>query len=1849
MRKQIEKLYRKAWGRRLLSLALCVVMFTSLVPAAFASQDFYNPVVQHMTTNSRSLYKDSTPAQIKAVIDGMFANGKIPYMLDKSYNVNWDEVDARSFYRSSEFDKYREQYGLSRHGGDGIIVCDGSAPNYYILEDQDFYIPTPSIRGGEDTIKGKYKTYFLEKLLEAWWTSMSQEQQWNMLNKWWENYGSTIPSTIDVDDEDLTVVSKFVAYQGVSLFRAPFEGSMRDAYAAIVNGEEFRKEEAEKNTVDLTKNTYLLRVDTGILSGDNVLYLGIRYRDVNGEERTEFLFPNEGSLSEGYRLAESFGNPQDRINTVHNVTGYQVSNAYGNQKGLRSNSTDTYLFQTDYELAECLSIDVMMRYTTGGKGWTCKGIYLYKVSGVYGVEMAGYYSDNYYISFAGEMLVKLKEDTVNFELDQSDRMFRITEAESNLYTLQKIDANDEMRQYDSRANTYLFKVDFADTYKAGIESLAARYGDERRLRQVAEALTLNVTYIDTYGKNRTISMPMITSTIAWLVETGMVSEELPIAGIAQQGESILFPGTLPEFRELKQVTVTYGRNAATKAGITGDAGTIREERLSSLNNDTISITGLQIYNDDVDVTVRVTPTDETGKSQENAATLQMSVASEYHPLYYFAWTDPTGFQIKPGESNLTSRITQYVPGSKIESLELNTAERYLVEIDTDDPARAGTEETLYLCLGYICDGIEVQSPTIDLKDGTTEFYGYWPGKTGDAAYQAGAGAGGTMRCIVTLDKVQRFTKATLSLGGAASDDWQMKAIRIYALGGLGKRSIVWEDSNISDRMITREIKDSDIRLLAQYPNALDETERQVTENGDEIIPDKVYLNSAIYEKTILFGDSSRSVIEEKPRVDWNEIRYSMSFEDTMQDLGFVNTASTYQVDVKVASNSQAGGADDCGSNNLFYFRLVFEGGSSGYVLANQQLTADGFRADRVESFDISTNEDYGALEAIYILPETDSGSDNHDPYDKLNISSITVTQKSTESLQKSWTFNNVGWVDVHLEDKRAESAIGGREGRSEAEMVNIYASPASGYSLNLVVAMTTGSYDRDIDDVNASASDENPQFVGSLVATVEYYDQNNTIRQKSIDVVKAMYEYNLQTPEYYNGETFASSGGMTEHTSRSDPDTMFRGEHTDRFFMSLTDVKQLIRMRFGASMEQGKGSALWKLSDVSVFEIQKAGMLQINADDEYEYSGEYKRIWSSTDDMGYTLKLMAPETKDQLLGPQQQIPVTFNKNEYLVDKTEAKWISKIDPVPTSNTDTLNMYVYMKEGPLEPPASEYNLSLQVKWKSRGSQTTYQDTIFPTEKTTITGTEGQAANHRTMFYYTGLNTPGLGAVSGFSWDYDILGSVNPHVDYAIVQHLRSGVVINTYIYTGSGLAQEVKRTTQTVKLQLSPDTAETLLEKDICDLAVGFTYQTESELLRCESLGIKSSRTAENEGGSSASITGKTHYEFMSTQYVKDENGNPTNALRYQKVKPGMIVEIPFQEKDLGKITGLIVGKVGGLQATVDSAYICEYAGDTCIGWYNFAEVTELDLTPTEIGETISQVMPVHMELITDGEARIASSGSTNGDAAPIRMTMTYVNSLSNLREDLVIDDIHTYMNGGFREIADGKYKAELDFLGRNIGAIRYITLEPYAEDASSSAMFNLYSVSCSETVNMTEKQQKKTFTTPVLVLQEAPVSVNLSTIVLTLKAQTPTLAGTVTNEPADAKNPAKVTILPGKSVSIITSLTGSMDGYGFKVSTVRRVGAEGSEIVNCHRINGSEIIVTPPDNYGTEPEVYVVTVSSEEAPTDVFAQVIITVPVSEIEPEENSAPSEGKDDSSDSEKKSGGGEETPTAGGESAGE
>ena len=49
-------------------------------------------------------------------------------------------------------------------------------------------------------------------------------------------------------------------------------------------------------------NTFILQVETGVSPGNNVLYFGVRYKDEKGQLHTQFIYPHEGALLEGYNL-----------------------------------------------------------------------------------------------------------------------------------------------------------------------------------------------------------------------------------------------------------------------------------------------------------------------------------------------------------------------------------------------------------------------------------------------------------------------------------------------------------------------------------------------------------------------------------------------------------------------------------------------------------------------------------------------------------------------------------------------------------------------------------------------------------------------------------------------------------------------------------------------------------------------------------------------------------------------------------------------------------------------------------------------------------------------------------------------------------------------------------------------------------------------------------------------------------------------------------------------------------------------------------------------------------------------------------------------------------------------------------------------------------------------------------------------------------------------------------------------------------------------------------------------------------------------------------------------------------
>lgn len=1539
------------------------------------------------------------------------------------------------------------------------------------------------------------------------------------------------------------------------------------------------KETADKKK--LVDNTYLLRVDTGVSPGTNVLYFGVRYRDVNNREHTEYLFPHEGSLSEGYELAEKYGTPKTRLQTVYNVTDYSVENSYEKTEGLTANSSDNYLFVSDYEMKEFLGLDIFMRYPMDGreytKGWYCSGLYFYRVDEIYGIDMAGYYSDDYYISFRGELMSKLSDQNgnggVDFALDKTDVLYRLGRESDVEYAISA--PTEDEKYYDSHASEFLFKFDFADIYGGGIEALSARYGDGNRIKQPAEALTLSITYEDIYGENKTVNLPVITSALAWAVENGIVDMSLPIAGIAQQGESIMFSGTLPDVKDIKNFRLVYGAQAASYAGIKPADGVIRSERIAMLEKDTFNLTGIQIYNSDVKVNASV-----------NGAVMNLSVDETCTPTFYYTAPDSNGFAMKSGAYDMQQRVKKYDGGSLVPPAEKSD---YVVVITTDSMERAGTTEDIQIKFNYVAtDGTNKSTNAIDLREAAQNFYGYWPGKIDDAAYATGVSPGGQIAFQLAVTDVNKFTGATFTMNSKNQDDWQMSDFRIYNVKQVGKRQIVWENLDFSDRRITRPFEQSENALIVHYPNLLDLKDSE-QDSG------KLYLGGSEYTKTISFGENSKSVVEKKEHVDWSKIRYSMTLDEAKQDLGFTDADSKYKVEVKVASDNSSNMEDgDCGSQNLFYFKLIFEGGSSGYVLANQQLTADGFRADRIETFYVTTNEDYGALTAVSIIPGDDLENTSKDPFDKLNISYINVTKQNNAGLAKTWKVDQVGWIDINYRDTGAENAMGGRSGRTEGEMAHTYAVSQRGYSVNLLFTMNTGSYERSALDVNYDASKENPQYAGSMVATVEYYDNSGMIRKQSVDVVRAMYEYANREPLYYN-ETFQTSDGENETRAKSDPGFMFRGGHVDRFIVSLTDVRQIIRIRFGASSEV---STTWKLKNVNVYTIESEGQVLLSTENEYKRTNTLKELCTSTDDVGYPLKVFAPETGSQTLGEEQGVTVNFTPHVVKVDTSGSEWTASIEKTPSGKNDTLNFYVHMSEAETETPISRYKMRCSFGWNSREEgDANRNDPVGMLEKS--------ADGH--MFYMTGVRAAGFNNLNYVTLRAEAAEQLNAHVDYVVVQHVRSGVTIDNFYLPFGGRNADlpdgftVKYPTeeessptirgthekQVVKLFFSENMQETELMKGVNDVVVAIRYRTINDVAK----------------SSTDKFYYNSSYVYLGEITEPAPPGSDKEKQKYTKITPGMIAEVEFNEGFVQEITGVTVASVGSLKATLDSACAGVYDSETgkCLEWYSFANGRELTTTPYPIPTSEENVVPVKMTFKTSEDAKIISTGADSGTLCPIRMKVIYTNAMTKQRSEMTIDDIRKFVtDGSFRREADGSALTTIEFFMKNVDSIRAVTLEPYTDSMSTSAVWGVDQVSCEAMVN--RNAIKSTAAVNKLIAEGSPASVNLSTVYVKLKATAFNDETGITEERNTEYNGStSITVKSGRTVTITPTVVGSLDGYGYTVSAQRGSGIE----VDCYSNNGSTVTFTPPVNETANDVTYIVTISSQEMP-DVKCSITVTV-------------------------------------------
>ena len=1368
------------------------------------------------------------------------------------------------------------------------------------------------------------------------------------------------------------------------------------------------------------ENMYAIVTTTGAAAGDCVTYFSVRYTDEEDTIRSEFIFPTGGTVKESYDLLAAVSTPQERLDDLRNTFGYEPSRSFGEGKGLRQNATDIYFFHTYKKIKTVHSIDMFMTHDTE-KGsryeWTCNDIRLYKVNRLFGVEMTGYYSGSWFANFSGDLIAKFLATQWNsgdFSVTSSDKLFRIGMDENAVYDL-TTDFSKEKTAVSYNASAVakklVFRYDLTDLYGAGIEALANLYKDNKaplKDMELVESLSAIITYDDIYGASRKVTLPVILSSVGWAIESNPALADKAVIGIAQQGDTVLFEATLPDFAALTGYSLFFGQDSADKAGLRFSSGdnTRRQERLAALGKEDIFYAGLSIFDAEKAGAYATT---------EDAVLL---MTTQGNPMYYYKTPNATGQKMSNNQQKNVYGDLKVPPAAQTGAftfLSTNTGTtKYIFEIKTDEPETASTTDDIIMRLSYLStDGNTKRTDRILLRTAVQDYYGFWPSKEdAEVAYLAGVSSGGKLIFALELDDVDYFTEVELTLvseenahtvmtgkdddasktsAAGRLDDWQLAGIRIYKVTSLSQRKATWLDGDLhmsgftTDRNITREFDNTRVR---------------------QTFDQKFLLSQSSPTKTLTFSDTGDTEVQTGD-VDWERIKTSMSYNETVQDLGFDRTRFTYTVNVTVQSNQVADEElGDCGSVNKFYFQLIFADGTSGYVQANQQLTGDGFRAGKTESFKISTNRNYGDVKAIRIIPD-DTVDEENNIYDKLNVKEINVIQDSTSGLSCTWNFSPVGWIGIDYQDIGVRSTANGQKLRTELEISRNSLVSTKGYSLNLLFAMTTAEY-----------TGEDPVYDGAIEGTIYYKDGNGIVCPASVDIGKAIAEYAERDPIMGSNANPGVAGKYV-----IDREYMLRENHIDRFTVALTNVKEILYMDIEV---RGTVNTTWNLTDVSVYMINKDGPLIINSCDEYQHEAELTCICNTISEDGYHLKTnYDPEHNNSI---PVIYPVVFT--DYTIEVSTDDFTAEIERTPTGDDDSCNVFLYPKTG--TDLGSLDKVSLGLKYQSREFDRPFQVSL---SKMNIAPELGS-------LYYRGLSTKSMTKLN----ELIVESNRDVYFDHAIVQQVRSGVIVRTYyvpmdpalnahISAVSGVPYKFEQLNekQIVSLQFSEDTVETALVANLTDIAVGFTYNTTTD---------------------SSSITYQSAFVYLTDQQIA-------------KICAGMRVDLSFDECCVDDIKEITIAAKDSVAATVTCATASTYK-------------TNID-GDLEFDKEFSFSTPV---MVTRNKQTINADDPTRSNVADLTLKVAYdLTKMSNLTpndrvslvigytdragdiEEMVIDDIEDYRVPSETVTNDG---ITLNVLVPHVMSLQYAMFEPHSSDPTVTAGLPLATVDASWTLQGVKK-------------------------------------------------------------------------------------------------------------------------------------------------------------------------------------
>ena len=1139
---------------------------------------------------------------------------------------------------------------------------------------------------------------------------------------------------------------------------------------------------------------------------------------------------------------------------------------------------------------------------TSSKGtWTIQGLSIYKVKRYKSYEEYGLVSGQKFLDFEGYMIADVKKrggGTLTFSTSGVDTLITIGGAEdSNYCDIVNYGAVEVKRSFASDSSLYSIRMDMADQLNAGIDAFTNSDGTKLSGDNgIVEDIAIEMQYKDTHGWTRKVTLPFILS--SYMAASKACGDDT-ILGFAGRGDTVAMQGIFPEFDKLATSPKIYVGNTArsiiSEKGINVSSPTKKmNTAITATAADDISLAGISMYKGGC--MPYVAGGTDSGGQALTGATLQY-VFESAEPFQYYTTTDTKGRMVK-ANGNDTIKLVAYKSGSPLVASVFGR-DRYLVTLKTSDKKRSGTKDDISLMFHYEKqDGTQATTISYRVKQGANDFLGSWPTKMGGNYIEtAGLGDGGDISFLIEAPDLKTFNGVDISLLG--DDEWVMDNLIISLVDDVQLRRAYLKNENNTNYWIERQmtiapifsLKGLDAYVEDDDGNALDEDGRQVEkkkeqkydDDGNPVYDDDgnpVYvevedddssnqtrtMSDQLFTggQTINFSFNTRTVNDVRD-ADYASVRYRMTYDQTGVDWGFAKKKITYDISVKVAEDPDYDmGNGDSGSTNYFYFQLIFKNGNSAYVLANQQISSDGFRSGATEVFTISVNRDYGDVTGVRIIPE-DISSDA-DPFDKLNIDTITVTQQTNGGAAMMYIIGQVGWIDIDYRDENESASLRGQKARTASEISKLCKVTDKKRVYNLLCEFTNLPWDNDY-----------YQLEGSVMATVYYMSAaTNKVEKQEFDVVSRLAAYMNKSAKSYDApaDPDAVKVASSQMKTISDPEWMFRPNTTDRFIMPpLADVSSIQSIVFTAQSRNGY-PATWNIGKVCISEIEENGGLQINGNEEYVRSMKTKSLCASD---GETI------TVNVNIGtPSASKEIKFNENS--ITWTAEGWATPVSRMPDSSDDKINVYVYPAQSTRNIADSKVNMFFQYGIPfSQYMQKT--DVLQPANSGTSDA----------VFYSLGLSVKDFISASTMGIQ---CSSSRLLFDHAIIQHVRDDVVMNTFTYMFSGQPSAVitlrtdpfisnpyvDRTEETIAISFGANTQEQVLINEDSDVAVAFYYKSTID-------------------------GGRTEYRSPYV-YLTDQG--------YSSISEGLFAELTYDVPYVSEITGYSIAGYGDLKGNVDAA-------------------------------------------------------------------------------------------------------------------------------------------------------------------------------------------------------------------------------------------------------------------------------------------------------------------------------------------